>query len=82
MVNISPLNYHQIDNVSPKLSIVTMLPQTTETLLICSDPNYYLSVSSLVRGVNLGFGSLRTLERQFGHLGGRTLGQVDKLFCL
>jgi hypothetical protein len=28
---MSPLNYHQIDNVSPKLSIVTMSPPPPKT---------------------------------------------------
>jgi hypothetical protein len=32
-----------------------------------------LGISSFVGGVNLGFGSLRTLEGQFGLLGRRTL---------
>jgi hypothetical protein len=31
-------------------------------LYFYSDPNYKLGISSLVMGVNLGFGSLRTLE--------------------
>jgi hypothetical protein len=35
-----------------------------------------LGVSSLVGGVNLGFGSLRTLEGQFGLLGRHTLLSV------
>jgi hypothetical protein len=42
-----------------------------------SDPNKYIGVSSLVDGVNLGFGSLKTLEGYFGLLGRRTLGLVD-----
>jgi hypothetical protein len=31
-VHILPSNYHPIDNVLPKLSIVTMSPQTTKIL--------------------------------------------------
>jgi hypothetical protein len=40
---------------------------------LCSGPNYQLGVSSLVGRVNLGFGSLRTLEGKYGLLGKRTL---------
>jgi hypothetical protein len=40
---------------------------------LCSGPNYQLGVSSLVGRVNLGFGSLRTLEGKSGLLGKRTL---------
>jgi hypothetical protein len=30
--------------------------------MLCSDQNYYLGISGLVGGVNLGFGLLRLLE--------------------
>ena len=34
--------------------------------ILCNDPNNQLGISRLVKVINLGFGSLRTLKGQFG----------------
>jgi hypothetical protein len=62
--------------------MVSLIPkQTILCLLSSSDLNYQLGISSLVEGVNLGFGSLRTLEGQFKLLDRHTLGLADVRCC-
>ena len=60
--------HYQLATTKKGNSSITEYFQTfkTQSDTLYSDPNYQLGISSLVGGVKLGFGSLRTQEGQFG----------------